>query len=76
MSPAVNFPGNMPGVNVNMVPRLDLSLHATGSLLRPLAVCAALVIGVALLALGVWSSLAPAAATGAPQNVPEDTGAP
>jgi hypothetical protein len=76
MSPAVNFPGNVPGVNVNMLPRLDLSMQTSGSLIRPLAVCAALVIGVALLALGVWSSLAPAAATSAPQNVPEEGGAP
>jgi hypothetical protein len=61
MSPEVNLPSNMPGAN--MVPRLDLSMRTTGSLIWPLAVCAALVIGVALLALGVWSSLAPARAT-------------
>lgn len=61
MSPAMNLPSNMPGGN--MVPQFDMSMRISGSLLRPLAVCAALVIGVALLALGVWSSLAPPAAT-------------
>jgi len=60
MSPGVNLPGNMPGMN--MVPRFDVSMRVSGSLIQPLAVCAALVIGVILLALGVWSSLAPAAA--------------
>lgn len=60
MSPAMNLPGNMPGVE--MVPRFDMSMHISGSLTRPLVVCAALVIGVVLLALGVWSSLVPAAA--------------
>ena len=60
MSPAVNLPGNMPGAD--MIPRFDISMsmRTSGSLIRPMTVCAALVIGVALLALGVWSSLAPA----------------
>ena len=74
MSPAVNWPRNMPGAD--MLPRLDMSMQTSGSLLRPLAVCAALLIGVALLALGVWSSLPPAAATSAPKSQPEESGAP
>jgi hypothetical protein len=73
MSPAVNLPGNMPGAD--MIPRLDLSMRTTGSLIRPLAVCAALVIGVALLALGVWSSLAPGPPNIALKSVPEQSGA-
>ncbi len=60
MSPAMNLPGNMPGGN--MIPHFDVSMRTSGSLLRPLAVCATLAIGVALLALGVWSSLTPAVA--------------
>ena len=75
LSPAVNVPSNIPGMNnlpnMNMIPQLDLSMRTTGSLTRPLAVCAALLIGVALLALGVWSSLAPTPANIAPKNVPE-----
>jgi len=74
MSPAVNLPRNMPGAD--MLPRLDVSLQTTGSLLRPLAVSAALLIGVVLLALGVWSSLVPAAATSPPKSVPEGDAAP
>ncbi len=60
MSPSMNLPSNMPGRN--MVPQIDvsMSMRTTGSLMRPLAVSAALLIGVALLALGVWSSLPPA----------------
>jgi hypothetical protein len=46
LSPAVNMPANMPGAD--MPSRIDLSMHTTGSLSRPLAVCAALVIGAAL----------------------------
>ncbi len=58
MSPTMNMPG------AEMIPRFDMSMamRTSGSLLRPPAVCAALVIGVALSALGVWSSLAPPAA--------------
>jgi len=74
MSPAVKLPRNMPGAD--MLPRLDVSLQTTGSLLRPLAVSAALLIGVVLLALGVWSSLVPAAATSPPKSVPEGDAAP
>jgi hypothetical protein len=73
MSPTVNVPGNMPGAE--MIPRLDVSMRTTGSLIRPLAVCASLVIGVALLALGVWSSLAPAPPNIALKSVPEESGA-
>jgi hypothetical protein len=60
MSPTMNLPGNLPGAN--MATQFGMSVRNSGSLMRPLAVCAALVIGVALLALGVWSSLVPAAA--------------
>ena len=74
MSPTMNVPGNMPGAN--MVPRLDLSMRTTGSLIRPLAECAALVIGVVLQVLGVWSSLAPSPANIAMKSVPEESGAP
>jgi hypothetical protein len=87
MSPTMNLPGNMPGQlgnmpglpgnmpGANMVPRVDLSMQTTGSLIRPMAVCAAFVIGVALLALGVWSSLAPAPANVALKSVPEESSA-
>jgi hypothetical protein len=74
MSPAVNLPGNMPGSD--MVSHLDLSMRTTGSLIWPMTVCAALVIGVALLALGVWSSLAPPPANITPNNVPESPSTP
>ena len=60
MSPGVNVSGNMPGANMST--QFGMSVRTSGSLMRPLAECAALVIGVALLALGVWSSLAPPAA--------------
>jgi hypothetical protein len=74
MSPSMNMPHNMPGAE--MVPRLELSMQTTGSLSRPLVVCAALLIGVALLAIGVWSSLAPAPPSIAPKAVSEEGGAP
>jgi hypothetical protein len=61
MSPGVNVSGNVPGVNMGS--HVNLSVQTSGSLTRPLAMSAALLIGVALLALGVWSSLAPPAAT-------------
>ena len=73
LSPAMNLPKDMPGAN--MLPRFDLSMRTTGTLIRPLAVSAALVIGVALLALGVWSSLVPAATSAAAKSVPEESGA-
>jgi hypothetical protein len=82
MSPTMTLPDNMPRPpfmpsEVNLVPRVDLSVQSTGSLTRPLAVCAAFVTGVALLALGVWSSLAPAPApaTGALKSVPDEIAA-
>jgi hypothetical protein len=74
VSPAMNLPGNMPGAD--MFSNLDLSMRTTGSLSRPMAVCAALVIGVALLALGVWASLAPPPANIALKNVPESPSIP
>ncbi len=59
VSPEMNMPRNMPGTNMqgNMLPQVDFSMRTTGSLTRPLAVSAALVIGTILLALGIWSSL-------------------
>ena len=55
---AMELSQNNPGAN--MMPPIGLSVQATGSLLRPLAVAATLLIGSVLLALGFWSSLPPA----------------
>jgi hypothetical protein len=83
VSPSMNLSsGNMPGGNialppnmprVEMFPHVDLSMHTIGLPIRSLAVVAALVIGAALLAIGVWASLPPAKSDGlstAPQTAP------
>ena len=58
----------------NRMPRIDLSLQATGSLVRPLAVAATLLIGGVLLAFGFWSSLPPAPLANGSRISPETAG--